>query len=121
MFNILHTRRHVSRSALIEFSLPEIGHDQSVEEQEVWDSLELIKDKASSCIGLCIRLGHMLEEEGYKDIRTSYAPTVQEALTGVQPRVITGYATVLWFTSKVLILGIVTMYNMSPRQLILIN
>jgi len=66
MLNILHTCRHVSRSTLIEFSLPEIGHDQSVDEQEVCDNLELIKDKASGCIGLCIRLGHMLEEEGAK-------------------------------------------------------
>lgn len=111
MLNILHTCRHVSHCTLIEFSLPEIGHDQLVDEQEVWDNLELNKDKASGCIGLCIHLGHMLEEEGYKDIRTSYAPSVQQALAGVQPQVITSYATVLWFTSKVPNLGyIITVY-----------
>lgn len=119
MLNILHTCRHVSRSTLIEFSLPEIGHDQSVDEQEVWDNLELIKDKASGCIGLCIRLGHMLEEEGYKDIRTSYAPSVQQALAGVQPRVITGYATVLWFTSKVPNLGYIITMCISPGEFVL--
>ena len=94
--------RHVSRSTLIHFSSPEIGDDQSADEQEVWDNLEAVKDRASSSVGLCIGLGKQLEETGYKEIREEVTPTVQAVLSGVQPRVVTGYATLLWFTSKVL-------------------
>ena len=67
----------------------------------MWDNLEAIKDGASSCVGICIGLGKQLEETGYQEIRESFAPLVQKVLLGVQPRVITGYATLLWFTSKV--------------------
>ena len=94
--------RHVSRTTLIQFSSPEIGCEQSLDEQEVWENLEVIKGKASSCIGMCIGLGHRLEEGGYDEVRTRYVPIVQDVLTGTQPRVISGYATLLWFTSKVL-------------------
>ena len=67
----------------------------------MWDDLEVIKDRASSCVGLCIALGNRLED-GYKEIQEEFAPVVEKVLPRVQPRVITGYATLLWFTSKVL-------------------
>ena len=97
----IHPHRHVSRTILNEFSQPEIGANQSVEERELWDNLEVIKEKASSCVGLCISLGKKLEEGGYKEIREEFVPPVEKALPRVQPRVVTGYATLLWFTSKV--------------------
>lgn len=92
----------MSRTTLIEFSLPEIGGDQTADEREMWDNLEDIKDRASSCVGLCIGLGDQLEQVGYKDIREHFSPLVEGVLPGVQPRVITGYATLLWFTSQVI-------------------
>ena len=93
--------RHVSRATLIEFSLPEVGQNQSLMQQDTWENMEIIKEKASSCVGLCIGLGHALEGGGYEEIRKDYSPLVQNVLMGTQPRVITGYATLLWFTSKV--------------------
>lgn len=99
--NYIHPHRHVSRRVLIEFFQPEIGANQSVNEQEIWDNLEVIKENASSCVGLCLSLGKRLEEGGYKEIREEFAPLVEKALPKVQPRVVTGYATLLWFTSKV--------------------
>lgn len=56
---------------LIEFSQRDIGANQSLEEREIWDNLEVIKDKASSCIDISIYLGQNLEEGGYKEIRES--------------------------------------------------
>ena len=45
-------------------------------------------------------LEKQLEETGYQEIRESFAPLVQKVLLGVQPQVVTGYATLLWFTSR---------------------
>ena len=50
---------------------------------------------------LCIYMGKKLEEGGYNEIREEFAPLVEKALPRVQPRVVTGYATLLWFTCKV--------------------
>lgn len=74
----------------------------TIEEQEMWDDLHLLLNEASSAVGMAIGLGKALEEEGYKSIREKYTPLVQNLLPNVQPRVISGYATVLWFTEKVL-------------------
>ena len=95
---LIHTCRHASRCVLIEFSLPEVELDLTMDEQEVWDNLEVTKDEASSCVGFCIGLGSTLEGEGYKEIRERFVPVVHTVLTGVQPRVITGYA-ILHFSS----------------------
>lgn len=40
-------------------------------------------------------------EGGYKEIRENFAPLVEKVLPSVQPSVVTGYATLLWFTSKI--------------------
>ena len=58
------------------------------------------------CGAMYYSLGNDLEEGGYDEIRKEYSPLVHNVLAGVQPRVITGYATLLWFTSKVCILKI---------------
>ena len=101
MLYLIYTCRHVSQSVLIEFPLPEVGHSQSLLEQEVWDSMERFKEEASSSIGLCINLGKVLEDRGYSEIREKFTPMVQRVLSEVQPRAILGYATLLWFTSEV--------------------
>ncbi len=91
----------MSRTTLIEFSLPEIAMDASLLERELWDDLEEIKNAASATAGLCVSLGMTLEETGFREIREKFTPLVQASLKGAQPRVVTGYATLLWFTSKV--------------------
>ncbi len=51
---VFHACRHVSRTTLIEFSLPEIAQDASLEESELWDELEEVKCAASATAGVCV-------------------------------------------------------------------
>ena len=92
----------MSRTILLCFKQPEIGTMATIEEQELWDDIHLMMEAASSSVGMAISLGKALDAEGgFKAIRDSYIPFVQESLQNVQPRVISGYATLLWFTEKV--------------------
>lgn len=87
----------MSRCLLIKFSLPEIGGCLS-EEQEAWNQLDYLWMKASSCIGYVISLEDALEKEGFNN---EFVPNVQTFLQGCLPRVVLGYAILMWFTSKV--------------------
>ena len=69
--------------------------------------------EASSFIGAAINLGKVLEEEGFQSIRCDFVPAVQEVLCNCQPRIISGYATVRWFTSKVSIFAFFLLLNLS--------
>jgi hypothetical protein len=86
---------------MIPFHLPEVGKNLTEEE---WDELRKKMKEASSFVGAAVRLGEVLEEEGFLCIRREFVPVVQKTLQDCQPRIISGYATVLWFTSKVSIL-----------------
>lgn len=97
----LFLHRYVSRTILLCFKKPEIGTITSIEEQELWDDLHVTMEKASSAVGMAISLGQALDKDGFKSIREEITPFVQESLPNVQPRVISGYATLLWFTKKV--------------------
>ena len=62
---------------------------------------ELMK-KASSCIGFAISLGEKFVKEGIQDINKNIFPRLKAMLPeGVWPRVVPGYATLLWFTEQV--------------------
>lgn len=89
---------------MVPFHLPEVGKNLTEEEEEEWDELRQKMKEASSFIGTAIKLGEVLEEEGFQCIRREFVPVVQEILQECQPRIISGYATVLWFTSKVSVL-----------------
>lgn len=59
--------------------------------------------EASRAVGYIIHLGHLLKESGFVEIRTNVYPFVKGALGGLcHPRVIMGYAIMLWFTYKVI-------------------
>ena len=67
----LHCRRLDTHSLLgstvvTEFALPEVGHSQSIREQEVWDDMETVKEGASSSMGLCIRIGQAWKMKGIR-------------------------------------------------------
>ena len=83
---------------LINFSLPEIGDDA---ELEAWKDLQTSWDKAGSCVGYIVSLEQMLQCEGFKEINVKYVPKVKKSLKGCLPRVLPGYATLMWFTEKV--------------------
>ena len=101
MFNNYISYRHASRTVMVPFHLPEVGKNLSEEEEEEWDEIHHKMKEASSFVGMAINLGKVLEEEGFQSIRRDFVPAVQEVLRDCQPRIISGYATVLWFTSKV--------------------
>ena len=87
---------------IIPFSDPPLGQDLSVEELEVFSSLPDIFERASHSVGFIIQLGHEIKERGFDEIRREMYPFVKNALGGVcHPRVIVGYAIMLWFTYKV--------------------
>ena len=69
---------------------------------EHFSKLSELFDAASSSVGSVIKLRTLLKEEGFKEIRSTCVTTVQFALGGsTHPRVVIGYATLLWFTEQV--------------------
>ena len=65
-----------------------------------YSELPEIMAEATRSIGFFIRLGETFLTE---DIDTTIFPKIKEVLpTGIWPRVLPGYATLLWFTEKVL-------------------
>jgi len=99
----IHSCRHVSRCLLIKFPLPELGDEQTEGELTAWHDLEETWEASSSCVGYLVSLGDMLEREGFEEIMATFVPKLQLLLQGVQPHVIPGYATLMWFTSKVIL------------------
>ena len=63
---------------------------------------KIVKESAPKCIGFSISLGKTFVEEGMSDIDHKIFPKLKKMLPGgVWPRVVPGYATLLWFTEKV--------------------
>ncbi len=75
----------------INFSLPEIGAGVSTEQ-----GLMCCWEKTSSVVGHIIALENVLVDEGFVEIESKF----KKALIGALPRVVPGYALLLWFTSK---------------------
>lgn len=71
------------------------------EEEEEWNELCNKMKEASSLVGTAIKLWHELEQTGFQKIGWAFVPVVQKVLHNRPSTVISGYATVLWFTSKV--------------------
>ena len=89
---------------IIPFADPPLSQDLSAEELEVFSSLPGIFEQASRAVGFIIHLGHVLKAVGFGEIRTQVYPFVKDTLGGVcHPRVLMGYAIMLWFTYKVIV------------------
>lgn len=87
---------------MIPFSDPPLGEDLSTEDLQVFSSLPNLYIEASRSVGFIIRLGDVLKESGFQEIRTDIYPFVKTSLQGhCHPRVIMGYSVMLWFTYKV--------------------
>lgn len=57
---------------------------------------------ASRAVGFVIRLGYELCETGFDEIRREFYPYVRDTLQSLcHPRILLGFSTLLWFTSKV--------------------
>ncbi len=98
MTYLCYCLRYVSRLLLINFSLPEIGAGVSSRD---WKELMCCWEKTSSVVGHIIALENVLVDEGFVEIESKFIPRVEKALIGALPRVVPGYALLLWFTSKV--------------------
>ena len=87
---------------MIEFFDPPIGTNVTTEDMELFSSLPKLFHAASSSVGFVIKLHMMLEQQGFEEICCRHVPVVQSALEGnSHPRVVIGYATLLWFTHQV--------------------
>ena len=83
------------------FSFPEIGGCSHLQEQNAWETIPGQWEQASSSIGHIISLENDLCTTGFQDIDRYFLPKVQQQLKGCHTRVMLGYATLMWFTSKV--------------------
>lgn len=102
MYTTLYNPRYYTRAVIIPFSEPALGEDLSTDELEVFSSLPNVMREASRAVGFIIHLGHVLKESGFEEVRRDIYPFVKGTLSGLcHPRVIMGYAVMLWFTYKV--------------------
>ena len=97
--------RYYTRVVIIPFNNPPLGEKHTVEDLEVLASLNDLMHQASRSVGFMITLGNVLDEDGFDEIRREFHPFVSKHLSGIcHPRIIFGYATLLWFTSEVCVL-----------------
>ena len=79
---------------MIEFENPQLS-------TTVTQLPQLMKD-ASACIAFMISLGKRFVDKGIADIDKKILPKLKKLLPeGVWPRVVHGYATLMWFTEQV--------------------
>ena len=82
---------------MIEFGTPQLNPAMG----DFTQLPELMKI-ASASIGFSISLGARFLKEGIKDIDENIFPKLKAILPkGVWPRIVPGYATLLWFTEQV--------------------
>ena len=82
---------------MIEFAAPQLGVSMSE-----YTKLPQLITEATAAIGFSISLGHKFIHEGISEIDDHIFPKLKEMLPeGVWPRVVPGYATLLWFTEQV--------------------
>lgn len=60
-----------------------------------------LKKKIFSCIGWAVSLRKVMLENGIKKINDTYLPMIFNKLSGVQPRMVTGYSILLFFVDEV--------------------
>ena len=90
--------RYASRCLLIEFGLPQLSTTLA----DYTDLPDLLSG-ATRSIGFMISLGEMFLMEGISEIDGTIYPKLKDMLPeGIWPRVVPGYATLLWFTEKVI-------------------
>ena len=94
--------RYSSRALLIPFSTPSIG-PTSEEESKAFNLLGAAQREAYSAIGWAISLAKKFVEGGETEVSSRISPSVRAILPGVDPRLCTGYACILYFAEKVIV------------------
>lgn len=96
---LLQIRRYSSRVLLIPFNKPSVG-PESQAESSAFNEMGVTLKNASSAVGWAISLGNALKEE-ITYLQGDLCDRVRERLPGIDSRLITGYATCLFFAEKV--------------------
>lgn len=100
LFILLFTlNRYSSRALLIPFIKPAVGPENQVESC-AFNEMSTVLRSASSAVGWAISLGDVLKEE-VTYLQGDLCKRVRERLPGIDSRLITGYATCLFFAEKV--------------------
>lgn len=74
---------------------------KSEEDSIAFSRLTEIQKSTSSAIGWAIKIGKTFSTEGVADITTRILPLTRKLLPKVEPRLCTGYATLLYFCEMV--------------------
>lgn len=90
--------RYSSRALILPFQKPTVGPKTQAEMMQ-FQHLMGILEETSSAVGWAISVGKLLKEEHFH-----IQPRVRAKLVGVDPRLCTGYATLLFCVEKVLLL-----------------
>ena len=91
--------RYSSRVLLIPFKKPSVGPENQIE-SSAFNEIAIVLKGASSAVGWAISLGNVFKEE-IEYLQGDLCKRVRERLPGVDSRLITGYATCLYFAEKV--------------------
>ena len=90
--------RYASRAVMIEFSLPQL--DPSVTE---YTNLPALMENSVKSIGFLISLGKRFVTSGITEIDEVLTPRLKMMLPkGIWPRIVPGYALLLWFAYQVM-------------------
>ena len=85
---------------IIPFALPKVG-PKDLEELRAFQSLKILRKAASSAIAWSLSLGAIFNSTGKEVIGRVLLPKVQDSLPGMDPRMVTGYAILLFFAKQV--------------------
>ena len=96
----MNSHPRYSSRALISFSGPSIG-PTTEEDSKAFSLLAEAQREASSAIEWAISLGKAFSNGGEEDVSSRINPAVRAQLPGVDPRLCTGYACLLYFAEKV--------------------
>ena len=96
---LLHLR-YSSRALLLPFKLPSVGPTNE-EELKAFSNMANVLKESSRAVGWAIQMGNTFVDEGTQDIASRILPFLCDTLHGIDPRLTTGYASLLFFAEKV--------------------
>ena len=99
IFLYICIHRYSSRALMIPFSQPFIGPKD--EEASRAFALPGAQRAASSAVGWAISLGQHFSEDAEEEVSRRLTTAVRARMPGTDPRLVTGYACLLYFTEKV--------------------
>lgn len=100
IFLYICIHRYSSRALMIPFSQPSIG-PKDEEASRAFSALAGAQRAASSAVGWAISLGQHFSEDAEEEVSRRLTTAVRARMPGTDPRLVTGYACLLYFAEKV--------------------